>query len=372
MGRENPTLRDFGGGIPLSMMDSDDEREVRSREQFRKIKKGLGVPLERDLIERLDPQLLETGEDRHWLHLQPREADWVDAMYIRAEPTDEEWKFDHVVQNPDTDPLVEMPSALLRNEVVKGIDNPFHKADPDDYVVVRYLPEEAIEIYLEEVYKAHPHFVWIRAAAPFVVISSDDSEEILCYNLAASTLYGGQMFEIVPFDWEVFCEYFQDIIGRDLSEWEEAPPRLDEFKYVLRKGGVKPCSTLRIQIDCGTESTPIAITADLVLNNTGRFRVVLPPHRIIQVNTFLGDFREVTMIIHRSYEHRITDTAVEDKGLNFEDENGVTRINRKYIAPITEDQNWFSHFFEIQEHGPPIIYIPAKRDSAGFVFDPFD
>ena len=159
MRRENPTLRDFGGGIPLSMMDSDDKREVRSREQFRKIKRGLGVPLERDLIERLDPQLLETGEDRHWLHLQPREADWADAMYIHAEPTDENRKFDQAVMQRKGYPVVGIPHAWLQNEVVEGIDNPFHKADPDDHAVMRYLPEGAIEIYLEEVYNAHPHFV---------------------------------------------------------------------------------------------------------------------------------------------------------------------------------------------------------------------
>ena len=80
-------------------------------------------------------------------------------MYIRAEPTDENRKFDHVVQQRMSHLVVGLPRAWLQNEVVKGIDNPFHKADPDDYVVMRYLPEGAIEIYLEEVYNAHPHFV---------------------------------------------------------------------------------------------------------------------------------------------------------------------------------------------------------------------
>lgn len=170
MREEKTPSRVFDGGGDPSTVKLDDADEVRARKKFVKTGRDhtiidLGIRLERDLVERLDPQLLKTGEEQHRLRLCPKQADWVDMMYIRAEPTDENEKFDHVVRQSDDYPTLGMSRAWLRNEVVNGIPNPFHNADPDDYVVVRYLLEEAIEIYSEEVFTAHPQFTPVAASS---------------------------------------------------------------------------------------------------------------------------------------------------------------------------------------------------------------
>lgn len=362
------TLRIFGGGIDPAAADPDEEDEVHARKQFvvtggdRTIT-DLGVRLERDLVERLDPTLLKTGEERRRLRMHPQQADWADAMYIRAEPTDENRKFDRAVMQYDGYPTVGMPRAWLRNEAVNGIDNLFHTAGPDDHVVVRYLPEGAIEIYPEEVFNTHPEFTRLRAAAPFVVVSSDDSEEVDCFNLAAATPYDGQMFEIVPFDWKMF-----QFDVRELWDQPRARPTPDKFTRLLTADGVKPCSSRHLHIYWDTEfqsldeilSSSSEEEISLKLKNTERFRVILPAYGIVHICSFPVDEGDMPMLVHRSFAHRITSSAVEDDDFRLLDWLGITRLNRKYLARINED--WWGCFFEVPEQGPPIIYIPLDYD----------
>lgn len=375
MGSEKTTLRVFGGGIDPAAANIEDEDEVHARKQFvvtggdRTIT-DLGVRLERDLVKRLDPRLLKTGAERRRLRMHPQQADWADAMYISAEPTDENRKFDRAVMQYDGYPTVGMPRAWLRNEAVNGIDNPFHTAGPDDHVVVRYLPEGAIEIYPEEVFNTHPEFTRLRATAPFAVVSSDDSEEIDCYNLAADTPYDGQLFEIVPFDWNPF---------HDTTDWDQISSlgpllTVDEFTRILAGGGLKPHSSSNICICWDPEFVSSEEvfppesdeTLCLKLKETGRVRVILPTYGIVHIYCSSVDPRELPMLIHQSYEHRISDSAIEDRAYRFSDENGITRINREHVGRINDQ--WWGHFFKVPKHGPPLIYIPKWHDVFELLF----
>lgn len=369
MGGEKTTLRVFGGGIDPAAADPGDEDEVHARKQFvvtggdRTIT-DLGVRLERDLVERLDPQLLKTGEERRRLRMHPQQADWMDAMYIRAEPTDKNRKFDRVVMQYDGYPTVGMPRAWLRNEVVNGIDNPFHTAGPDDHVVVRYLPDGAIEIYPEEVFNTHPEFTRLRATAPFVVVSPADSEEIDCYNLAASTPYDGQLFEIVPFEWDGVADLF--------GSQEDRPSR-KEFTRLLTNDGIKPCSTPMIQLLWNREPRlPIQLALaeerlTLKLKDTGRFRVIIPTYGMVHIYSHPIDPSESHILVHRSLKDKIVYPIVEGISPRFEgsdvvfaDENGRIFINGYYTARL--DEHWWGCFFEVPETGPPIIYIPTDPE----------
>lgn len=373
MGREQSTLWPFAGGLDPAELDTADKDEIRSKGKVVKLggpdSGELGLKLKRDLIEWLDPQLLETGEGRRRLRLQPQQADWADAMYIRAEPTEENLKFDYVIRNPESYPAVVLPTAWRRNDVVNGIDNPFHKARSGDRTTVRYLPEGAIEIYTEEVFNANPRFVRLRALGAFAGLVLADSEPVNYSNPAAVTPYDGQMFEIVPFDLDVFFKHFRSSSGRDLSESQGGRLTPDDFTHILTEGGIKPCSTQVMQIHWGTKFTP---QNEIVLleRETARLRVVLPTYGMVHLCTYPVAPRELPMLIHRSHDHRITDSAVEDSGFWVSDETGTTRINRKYLARI--DEEWWGRFFETPEHRPPIIYIPADPKSPFSPFDPID
>lgn len=369
MGSEKTTLRAFGGGIDPAAVDLDDEDEVRARKQFvvtggdRTIT-DLGVRLERDLVERLDPRLLNIGEERRRLRMQPQQADWTAAMYIYAEPTEENRKFDRVIMQYDGYPTVGVPRAWLRNEAVNGIDNPFHTAGPDDHVVVRYLPGGAIEIYPEEVFNTHPEFTRLRATAPLAVVSPNESEDIPCFNLAASTPYDGHMFEIVPFDWNVF----QDYIDRDRSTLSGNQLTVDEFNRVLTERGVKPCSTSLLQIHWDTRSLFLKDvlsssreeTRCLELENTGRFRVILPAKGMVQICSFTEASVESQMVVSQGLARRLKLWPAKDGGFNHIGLGTGTVHYRRYIAQI--DDHWYGRFFKIPEHGPPIIYLPTDPE----------
>lgn len=364
---EQTTLWSFGGGVDPGALELDEDKEVRVRKEF--LNRGrdqpmtdLGIRLERDLVERLEPQLLETGENQHRLRLSPQQADWIDAMYIRAEPTDESGKFVKKVREPDDYPAVWIPRAWLQREVVNGRTNPFHDADPDDHVVVRYLPEGAIEIYTEEVYYAHPHSYRIRAATPVVVMSHDEFNDIPCFNLAASTPSDGHMFEIVPFDWNVFQEYIDE--DRYTSSGTRLP--VDEFNRVLAERDVKPCSAPLLQIHQDTGSlflreilsSPGEETRCLELRDIGWFRVILPAKRMVQICSFMESSIESQMLVHQSLARGMTLWPAEGGGFANIGPSGIFR-NEEYIAQIND--HWYGRFFEIPEHGPPIIYLPVNR-----------
>ena len=354
---EQTSLRAFGGGVDPSAVDPDDGDEVRTRKRF--VATGgdqtdLGVRLERDLVERLDPKLLETGKERHRLHMHPQRAAWADAMYIRAQPTDENRKFDRTVMQLKGYPTVGMPRAWLRNDIVNGIDNPFHNAGREDYVVIRYLPEGAIEIYTAGVYNASQRFVRIRAVAPLIMLFSEGSDDVDCYNVAASTPYDGQMFEIVPFDWEVFAQYFRDRIGKGSVISQRNRPTQDEFSRIMAAGGVTPCISPSVRIFWFTESAPQATTPALSLEDTGRFRVIFPEHGHFRLATHrLYDDQRSSVstrtdqpLFYRSFGQRIRDWIARD---NRFDGTNITRINKR----------WWGRFHDVPEDGPPIIYIPT-------------
>jgi len=370
---EETTLWTYGGGIDPAAVVSGFGDEVRMRTQFvvtggdRTIT-DLGVRLERDLVERLDPELLATEEDRHRLRLRPQRADWAEAMYIRAEPTGGTRKFDRTVMRPDGYPTVGLPRGWLRNSVVSGIDNPFQAADAGDHVVARYLPEGAIEIYTVELFNAHPRFTRLRALAPLAVLSGEESEDAVPFDRPAAARYGSQVFEIVPFDFDLFEEACQSRINNNLYKFDEDLPTPADFHRIFAEGAIEPVSPPYVVIDWeeepetgmgteelgGEETETWMDRKKLGHEKTGGFRVELPARGAYYIGDSVRDPRVNEWLIHRSSEQIITDPTRNECRIEFG--NDTDRFNRKYFDRI--NQHWWGRFFEVPEHGPPIVYIP--------------
>jgi hypothetical protein len=71
------------------------------------------------------------------------------------------------------------------------------------------------------------------------------------------------------------------------------------------------------------------------------------------------------VLVHRSVEHLVTDSAVNDQELLFRDGSGGFLVNRKYLARI--DESWWGRYFEVPEHGPPIIYVSIDPESSSLL-----
>jgi hypothetical protein len=131
------------------------------------------------------------------------------------------------------------------------------------------------------------------------------------------------------------------------------------------EGGVNPCSTecIAIKWEPGAEQ-PNQSGPILSVKDARRFRVILPADGVFYIDGRLGGMVGEPVLIHRSVEHLVTDSAVDDQDLIFVDEPGVVSFNRKYFARI--DESWWGRSFEVPEHGPPIIYVSTDPESSLF------
>jgi len=353
MSRERTTLRDFGGGIDLSVVDDEELEEVHARTQL--VKTGgdrtitdLGVRLEADLLERREPRLLATAEDtggdgdteRYRLRLEPVNADWTDGLYLRATPTAANRRFDRAVMQYDGYPTVGLPRAWLRNETVKDVTNPFHAAEAGDHVVVRYLPRETIEIYPEAVFNAHPRFVRLRAVMPFIVVTADEStEDIPYYDLAADTPYDGQLFEIVPFDLKEFFDHvcrIHDVSDPDVEQYL----RPDPFTEIVESTELTPYTADEITIYWG-EETVTPFNEELVtLEDVRRFRAAFPKNGLVHLDSVMPGAPWAVLEYDNAADH-----VVEGWDTEFA------------LSQVTEE--WWGRF-AVPTDGPPCAYVPVK------------
>ena len=358
MRRKQAKLWRFGGGVdPVVLENEDEKNEVLSKEAVRVASSGLVIRLKPQVVKRLDPRLLETGEEQRRLRLRPQRADWVDAMYIRGEPTDGNRISDYVVGGSEEYPALRIPSRWLQNETVQGWHNPFHDVAPGDPIDIRVLPEGVIEIYTQEVFDAHPRFSLLRALAPFTTLFSGKSKKAITFNRAAINRYGGQIFEIVPINIDRLENACRNQISDDLYTDNQSLPTPDEFQHVLAEEDIEPISNAHMSIAWKPDSEKRQNVQALEKEDTGRFRVKLPARGKYHLKGGLHLHLDDHLLIHRSSEQSITDSAWDNGRPTVSSE--TKQFNRKYFARI--NGYWWGRFFEVPKNGPPIIYIPQAK-----------
>lgn len=380
---EETTLWDFGGGINPAAADQRLEDDAHDRPGLVKLGGGsdsfldLGVPLEQKFLKLIDPKLFESGADRHRLRLQQKTADWCDAMYIRAEPTEENERSDYKVRWAKDKWVVKIPRAWLRNPKVQGINNPFHTAVNGDHVVVRYLPEGAVEIYTKAVYNAHPTFDRVPAAAPVVIVPTTDTQEREHIDLAQYTAYPGTTFDVAVVDGDSFKAAWEDILG-DSGSYNHPKPA--EFHHVLTRGDVDlhAHDTVRIQWNTGRWGEVTRLQH--ILEYTGPFRVTVPVHGRIHFNAAPDGPSDGSSLYHRSAQSFEREEYPHRRELPGNMSSAGGRVSRvlsslvrtvagahpsatSRVSPVHINRNWSASYFDVPGDGPPVIYIPRRVTS---------
>lgn len=375
--KQEATLWDFGGGIDPATAEMARGKETRVRRKF--VDTGgsgsvldLGVRLERDLVERLDPLLLETGTERHRLRLQFEAADWTDGLYLRAEPTAADEKFDHVVQNPDSYPRVGLPRTVRQQETLRGVDNPFSRAELDDHVVVRYLPAGVIEIYPESVYNDHPDWIELRVATPLVLWSGDESDPVDHIDLAQHTAYPGAVFDVAVVEAESFKAAWKEILG---DRGTHQHPKSAEFHHVLTRGDVDLHTHDTVRIRWRTGQYGEVVSLQVLLEYTGPFRVTVPAYGQFSFNASPDGLSDGSSLYHRSgltFDREELPHRTDLPGnMSSADDGRLSRVlsslgmrthpcDTTRANPVHIDRNWSAHYFDVPADGPPTIYIPRR------------
>lgn len=381
---EEATLWDFGGGIDPAAADQRLEDDARARPGLIKLGGGsdsfldLGVPLEQKFLKLIDPMLFESGADRHRLRLESKTANWCDAMYIRAEPTEENERSDYKVRWVKDKWAVKIPRAWLRNPKVQGIDNPFHTAVNRDHVVVRYLPEGAIEIYPKAVYNAHPTFDRVPAAAPVVIVPAADAQEREHINLAQYTAYPGDVFDIAIVEEESLKAAWEDVLG-DAGTYKRPKPA--EFHHVHTQGDLDFHSRDRLKIEWMTNRWDemigvwdYVVRFQIIIEYTGPFRITVPAQGRMTFQAAPDGHADGQAITHRRMKSFDRDELPHRRELpgNMSSADGrLTRFisslfrgSRQHpseterISPIHINRDWSASFFDVPADGPPVLYVP--------------
>jgi len=140
---------------------------------------------------------------------------------------------------------------------------------------------------------------------------------------------------------------------------DEMLPTPADFHRVLAEGDIEPVSAELVARNGVMDMEPIEDMEAQGKENKSRFRVELPARGTYFFDGWCSNPCEVPLIISRSAEQIITDSAREGSGIRVK--NGTSRFNRKYFDRI--NRRWWGRFFEVPEHGPPVVYFPVSADT---------